>query len=198
MVNHSDIIPKEFLPTYNSNVIESYLHQISGLSDIFLYFNDDVFIRSFLHPSDLFTADYGLKLFVENLTIPMSKTQQRIFIAGVKDKPYWRAFFGTIQLLKNSFGEENMKPLRLLQHTPHTFHRGAIERVHKLWKKEFKSVHHHKFRQDGDILFIVSRNMGGALFWQKNWHKIVYSTHIMDIWYMKERFVVIWNKRILK
>jgi hypothetical protein len=156
MVNHSDIIPQIFLPTYNSNVIDAYLYRIPGLSDVFLYFNDDVFLRSLVYPSDLFTPDHGLKLFVENLTIPVSKTQQRIFIDGVKDKAYWRAFFGTIHLLENSFGKKNMKPLRLLQHTSHTFHRGAIERVHNLWKDELQMAHQNKFREDSDILFIVS------------------------------------------
>src|SRR4051812_579402 len=114
MVNHSDIIPREFLPTYNSNVIDSYLHLIPGLTDIFLYFNDDVFVNSPLHPSDLFTLGHGLKLFVEDLSIPVNRTKQAEFIKGVQDKAYWRAFFGTIQLVEDTFGGDNVKRLRLL------------------------------------------------------------------------------------
>jgi len=44
LVNHEDYIPKQFLPCFNSVVIERYLHKISGLSDRFVYFNDDFFI----------------------------------------------------------------------------------------------------------------------------------------------------------
>lgn len=43
-VDHKDIIPAQFLPTYNSVVIERYLHLIPGLADHFVYFNDDVYI----------------------------------------------------------------------------------------------------------------------------------------------------------
>jgi hypothetical protein len=43
IVDHSEIIPEEYLPTFNSAVIESCLHRIPGLSEIFLYNNDDYF-----------------------------------------------------------------------------------------------------------------------------------------------------------
>lgn len=44
LVRHEDIIPKQFLPTFNSVVIERYMHRIPGLADRFVYFNDDFFI----------------------------------------------------------------------------------------------------------------------------------------------------------
>ncbi len=44
LVNHKDIIPAQFLPTYNSVVIERYMHKIPGLAEHFVYFNDDFFI----------------------------------------------------------------------------------------------------------------------------------------------------------
>jgi hypothetical protein len=44
LVSHKDYIPNEFLPTYNSVVIERYLHKIPDLSDHFVYFNDDFYI----------------------------------------------------------------------------------------------------------------------------------------------------------
>lgn len=43
IVLHSDIIPAEYLPTFNSNPIEIHLHRIAGLDDEYLYFNDDLF-----------------------------------------------------------------------------------------------------------------------------------------------------------
>lgn len=44
LVNHEDYIPKQYLPTYNSVVIERYLHKIPELSEHFVYFNDDFYI----------------------------------------------------------------------------------------------------------------------------------------------------------
>lgn len=44
LVNHADFIPAQFLPTYNSVVIERYMHKIPGLAEHFVYFNDDFYI----------------------------------------------------------------------------------------------------------------------------------------------------------
>lgn len=44
LINHSDIIDKKYLPTFNSHVIESFLYKIPNLSENFIYFNDDVFV----------------------------------------------------------------------------------------------------------------------------------------------------------
>jgi len=43
VVLHADIIPAAYLPTFNSTTIELFLHRIPGLSERFLYFNDDIF-----------------------------------------------------------------------------------------------------------------------------------------------------------
>lgn len=54
VVRHTDFIPEQFLPTYNSVVIERYLHRIQGLADRFVYFNDDFFITNTLPPERFF------------------------------------------------------------------------------------------------------------------------------------------------
>lgn len=55
LVNHSDYIPKEFLPTFNSHVIENNLWRIEELSEHFVYFNDDMFLGKNVQPEDFFT-----------------------------------------------------------------------------------------------------------------------------------------------
>lgn len=54
IVNHRDFIPEEYLPTFNSNVIEMHFHRIKGLSENFVYFNDDFFPIKELKPEDFF------------------------------------------------------------------------------------------------------------------------------------------------
>lgn len=54
IVKHSEFIPPEYLPTFNSNVIEFYLHKIKGLSEHFVYFNDDSFLIDHVTPSSFF------------------------------------------------------------------------------------------------------------------------------------------------
>ena len=43
IVDHSEILPKEIIPCFNSSVIERYIGFIPGLSEYFLYGNDDMF-----------------------------------------------------------------------------------------------------------------------------------------------------------
>lgn len=45
-VKHEDYIPREFLPTFSVNPIELNLHRIQDLSEYFVYFNDDIYIKS--------------------------------------------------------------------------------------------------------------------------------------------------------
>lgn len=68
LVSHKDIIPGEFLPTYNSVVIERYIYKIPGLAEHFVYFNDDFYIinkvekeRFFRNglPCDIAVFDYN-------------------------------------------------------------------------------------------------------------------------------------------
>lgn len=54
LVNHKDYIPARFLPTYNSVVIERYIHKIPGLADHFVYFNDDFYIIRPIGPERFF------------------------------------------------------------------------------------------------------------------------------------------------
>lgn len=54
IVRHEDYIPKEYLPVFNSNVLELYLHRIEGLSEHFVYFNDDVHLIRPVKSKDFF------------------------------------------------------------------------------------------------------------------------------------------------
>ncbi|WP_371743537.1 stealth conserved region 3 domain-containing protein [Herbiconiux sp. SALV-R1] len=52
------------LPTHNSHAVEAQLHHIPGLSEHFLYSNDDMFFGRPVHP-DLFFSPGGITKFVE-------------------------------------------------------------------------------------------------------------------------------------
>lgn len=55
LVSHSDFIPKQYLPTFNSCAIEINFGRIEGLSEYFVYFNDDFFLNGPV------TSDYYFK-----------------------------------------------------------------------------------------------------------------------------------------
>ena len=54
VVLHSDFIPARLLPTFNCNPIEMHLHLIEGLSEEFIYFNDDLFPVADSRPEDFY------------------------------------------------------------------------------------------------------------------------------------------------
>ncbi len=54
LVSHKDFIPEQFLPTYNSVVIERYMYRIKGLAEHFVYFNDDFYIINHITPERFF------------------------------------------------------------------------------------------------------------------------------------------------
>ncbi|KZU13887.1 Stealth CR1 domain-containing protein [Lactiplantibacillus argentoratensis] len=56
-VNHDDFIPKQYLPTFNSNVIEMNLWRINELNEHFVCFNDDMFLTQPVKKEDFFTGD---------------------------------------------------------------------------------------------------------------------------------------------
>lgn len=54
LVKHEDYMPKECLPTFNSCAIELHMHKIKGLSEHFVYFNDDMIINGPVSPDYYF------------------------------------------------------------------------------------------------------------------------------------------------
>lgn len=54
LVKHEDYMPKECLPTFNSCAIELHMHKIKGLSENFVYFNDDVLLNKPIKPNYYF------------------------------------------------------------------------------------------------------------------------------------------------
>lgn len=54
LVHHTVIIPSRYLPTFSSRTIESFLHKIPGLSEAFLYLNDDMMLMNSIEIEDFF------------------------------------------------------------------------------------------------------------------------------------------------
>lgn len=54
LVLHKEIMNNDFLPTFNSSAIELHLHNIRGLSEHFVYFNDDMLLTNYVEPEDFF------------------------------------------------------------------------------------------------------------------------------------------------
>ncbi|MCL1827232.1 MAG: Stealth CR1 domain-containing protein, partial [Candidatus Cloacimonetes bacterium] len=57
IIDHKDLLNEDCLPCFNSVAIEPFLYKIPGLSEQFLYANDDMLLNKPMHPNDFFTAE---------------------------------------------------------------------------------------------------------------------------------------------
>jgi hypothetical protein len=83
IVLHKDIIPAEFLPTFNCNPIEMHLHRIPGLDEEYLYFNDDMFPVGDCKPTDFFrngkpVIGYYTHLFASGMYKKICRNSDRL------------------------------------------------------------------------------------------------------------------------
>jgi len=81
VVDHQDIIPEKYLPTFNSGAIELNIHKIKGLSENFLFFNDDFFIIDHVKEEDFFQNGLPRDYAISNPIIPHKNkmTTYRVF-----------------------------------------------------------------------------------------------------------------------
>ncbi len=176
IVRHEDFIPAEYLPTYNSNVIEFYFHKIKGLSDQFVYFNDDLFLLDDVKPERFFRK--GLPCDLGGFYIYNRKGM------------FGTSVYLAIQLINDHFDKRNtvgkalskwMSPLYLsysfrnllnfLTKTrefcgffDHHLSQGFLKRTYdEVWREcgdDLRRTSKNRFRQYGDVAFWLMR------YWQ--------------------------------
>lgn len=94
-LHHKEFIPAEFLPTFNVNTIELHLHRIQGLSEHFVYFNDDTFVNAPIEPTYYFREG-----------LPCDATLEALFFVPHYEQGNWGTQlmeFCDIGLLKKHF-----------------------------------------------------------------------------------------------
>ena len=85
LVKHSDYMPAKYLPSFNSRAIELNFHRIEGLSECFVYFNDDFYINGPVCPDYYFKGglpcDYNFERFSVNpFYSPEEKFRNRLAV----------------------------------------------------------------------------------------------------------------------
>ena len=92
VVLHKDIIPAEFLPTFNCNPIEMHLHRIPGMDEEYIYFNDDMFPVGDCRPTDFFrdgrpVIGYYTHLFASGMYKKICRNSDRLARKALGMKP---------------------------------------------------------------------------------------------------------------
>lgn len=79
LVKHSDFIPEKYLPTFNSITIELNMGRIKGLSENFVYFNDDMYINQPIEPTYYFRNGLPCDNTEETFLMAAKYTPERSF-----------------------------------------------------------------------------------------------------------------------
>ena len=177
IVKHKDFINSEYLPTFNSNAIELNINKVKGLSEQFVYFNDDMFIVNKMSPNCFFKNNLPRDSFVFNAVTAEGQNDivehsilnnLEIIARHYNKKNVIKKNWYKIFTLKN--GKANIRTICLLpwkhfsgiynQHIPISYLKSTWDKV---WQEEEESLNNtiaHKFREKTDYNHWIFR------YWQ--------------------------------
>lgn len=166
IVDHKEFIPQEFLPTFNSNVIELNAFRIPNLSEHFILFNDDTIINKPVNSISFFSKDGIPKDSAIYSVIPanneFSHTILNNMIVTNKSFNKWslikKDFF---KVFNFKYGRLNFRSLLTLPwsgiagfynfHIPLSYTKSSFQ---EFWQKNYnycKLTSQNKFRSNSDI-----------------------------------------------
>ena len=125
LIHHDQIIDEQYLPTFNPNCIESFLHKIPGLSKYFLYINDDF----------LFGSDTGLDHFYNN-------GKHTIFNSILGENLGWRIYDGKNDIIG----------LGVIEHTPLFISKEFWKEMTDYYPEKQHLTRSNKFRKPNDLM----------------------------------------------
>lgn len=141
IVRHEEIMPLESLPTFNSHAIEANLHKIAGLSNYFLYLNDDFFFYNNVKKEDFFLSN----------GVSISNLEPYGVVNGVisKNNPdYINAAINGQKLLADKF---NITPTQLHQHSPYALRKDILNEICSIYTEAVSVTTFNRFRSKTDI-----------------------------------------------
>ena len=166
-IKHSDYIDSQYLPTFNSNVIELNILNIKDLSDKFVLFNDDTFINSKVTAEDFFTNN-GLPKDL-GIFSPIVPKFGGIASTVLNNLEIINKYFNQREILKKNFkkffnlyyGKHLIKNLCTLPwkpvlgyydaHLPVSYDKNYFNKVCELEKEQFNKTFETKFREKTNV-----------------------------------------------
>jgi hypothetical protein len=140
IVDHDEIFSgyENYLPTFNSRTIETFLWRINGLSEKFLYFNDDMFITRPVSKNDFFMSNKPVlrgkfKKFKKKSDISLHEN-------GILNGALMMNFDNKI-FFKQA-------------HAPYVLIKSHLENLYKLHKEQFEKNAAYKFRSREQFLSV--------------------------------------------
>ncbi|MEV0604310.1 stealth conserved region 3 domain-containing protein [Streptomyces sp. NPDC050315] len=142
VVDHRELFADpSLLPTFNSHAIESQLHRIEGLSEQFLYINDDVFFGRPVPPSAFFHSNGTAHFFRSPTAVPPGEVTP-------DDEGYFAAAKNNRALLKREFGRVATHGFL---HAPHPLRRSVLAELADRFPEEVAATAGSRFRARTDL-----------------------------------------------
>jgi glycosyltransferase involved in cell wall biosynthesis len=145
LVDHSDILPADALPTFNSHAIETSLHRIPDLAEHFVYFNDDFFVGRPIRPETWFSPAGPPATFVAPTTVGLTDLPDA--------PPYLKAAWNNRRLLQGAF---NRVLTHNLAHAPYPHRRSVLEELTARFPDVLAATARSPFRSDTDVSTLSS------------------------------------------
>jgi len=147
IVDHTEILPQESLPCFNSSLIEQFLYKIPELSERFLYANDDMYINQPITPGTFF-ADDGLPYLF------MNRKPFRKFTLWLRENILKKPLSQYLQKIRNAsclFEKRYGKYYGCkLHHNIDAYLKSTFELTHQLFRDEFATMRLHHMRSSLD------------------------------------------------
>ncbi|MEM1030395.1 MAG: stealth conserved region 3 domain-containing protein [Myxococcota bacterium] len=140
-VDHTTIFDPKYLPTFSSHAIETRLHKIPGLSDHFVYSNDDFLLTRPARKNDFFESNGICRLKLEDWGSVNGKPR-----AGEPD--YLNGARNVQALIERDFG---VSPTQLHTHSPQALRVDILEEMEAKYGDAFERTMAAKFRQVTDV-----------------------------------------------
>ena len=143
-IHHDEIIQNDFLPTFNSFCITSFIHKIQGLSEHFLYIEDDMLFGNHTEIDDFISlADHKLLVYprISNTT-PAGKRDNK------NQGPWDMALGYSNHLLNTSYGERNRPSVNRI---PLMIEKKTWADMIEKWTDSFVITRQSRFRSKSNI-----------------------------------------------
>ncbi len=142
VVSHRELFgDRGRLPTFNSHAIETQLHHIEGLSEQYLYLNDDVFFGRPVTAGHFFLAN-GLSTF------QLSKAKIGLGAPASEDAPVMSAAKRNRDLLAEAF---DVTITNKFWHVPHALRRSVMADMEQRFAPAFTATSRAQFRSADDL-----------------------------------------------
>lgn len=169
IIDHTDIFPDiSQLPVFNSHAIESVLHRIKGLSEYFIYMNDDFFLGKRTFPKTFFTSGGLTKVFFSSKPMPLQDPEH------CQKASEWGGLNSSSLLIEDYTRYITHK----VKHSPIALKRDTLFELEERYKEQFKLTRNAPFRRYTDISTLTALYLNYGIITGK-----AFSSDIEDIYF---------------